>query len=556
MNTLLSPEQLWNRYNDPEADLNVRVASRGENEDSVTGQVIIDGRIMDGATARISLRYTAAKDNRNLPAVIILGRPGKAVSEEERRFYATGGFFAVSVDYSACDPENPSVYPAGLGYCTFGNCGRYYDFVDASAADTVWFNWTYSVRRAIHYLLTEEKCPTVSVVSYGDASKIAAMILGVDERVSAGAIISGAIREKCEPEKLPGSEEQDAQSIAEFAGRGEEEALRRLTGIAPQTYLTMVKAPVLVMNETNSFTIDVAANEEAAGLVGELCSMVLVPRGIDAVDPKYSEYVRRWLLKPEKHIRIPVEAFLKDGELCVKADLVELSSVSEVRLFYRRGDKNPSAANWVEIADTVHLFDSCEGQCEVVDPDEPVLFFCNAVRMGKLLSSEVHRVVPSELGEVKSNEKSRILYKGKQGRGEFVSLDPTKPRDYAFYRDNPVCAATGPYEVAGVKGRYLSTFCLNDSKYVFDDGMTLNFDVYSKNESELSVYITSMWGTNEQCVYRNTQKLVGGDLWQKISLPVSELKLFSGKATDGGFRRMLLSFCCEDEIIVNNLLVI
>lgn len=65
-----------------------------------------------------------------------------------------------------------------------------------------------------------------------------------------------------------------------------------------------------------------------------------------------------------------------------------------------------------------------------------------------------------------------------------------------------------------------------------------------------------MWGTNEQCVYRNTQKLVGGDLWQKISLPVSELKLFSGKATDGGFRRMLLSFCCEDEIIVNNLLVI
>lgn len=86
MNTLLSPEQLWNRYNDPEADLNVRVASRGENEDSVTGQVIIDGRIMDGATARISLRYTAAKDNRNLPAVIILGRPEKPFPKKSAGF--------------------------------------------------------------------------------------------------------------------------------------------------------------------------------------------------------------------------------------------------------------------------------------------------------------------------------------------------------------------------------------------------------------------------------------------------------------------------------------
>ncbi len=556
MNVLLSPEQLWSGYNNPEADLNTERSEVSDDGSKLRGQIFIDGRIVDKSASRVSLRFARQKEGENQPAVIILGRPGKSVSDEERDFYADGGFLAVSVDYSACDGESPSVYPEKIGYCVFGNCGRHYDFVDSDASETVWYNWAYNVRRTVHFLITEEKCPSVSVVSYGEASKISAMVCAVDDRVYAGAVLFGNVREECKPEK-GNLQDADANAIAAYEGKAEEEALRRITGIAPQTYMHLIKIPFLVLNGTNSTVTDTAANAETAeSVTGDNCSVALIPRGIDAASPKYAEYVRRWLTKPDRRIDIPVEAFLREGELVIKADLSALTSVSEVRLFYRRGDKDPATANWIEIKDSVHLFDSCEGSCEVVDPKEPVLFFCNAVQMGKLVSSNLGRVVPKDLGEVRTAEKSRILYKGKQGRGEFVSLDPTVPLSYAFLRDNPVSAAFGPYEVSGVKGRYLSTFCLNDSKYVFDESMTLNFDVYAKEQGELSVYITTMWGTEERCLFRNVQKIVGGDLWQKISFPVSELKLLSGKAVYVTMEKVLLSFCSEQEIIINNLLVI
>lgn len=556
---VLSPEQLWSKYTLPEADLNTRSVFKTEDTESglIRGQVFIDGRMIDGTAVRISMRYSKPNEGEELPSLVLLGKSGESISDSERDHWAASGYIALSVDYSACDDENPTVYPQGFGYCNHGNCGRYYTHVDSTAEDTVWFNWSYSVRRAVYYLSVSEKSSNISVVAYGDAAKIAMMVLGVDDRLSAGAVLFGNIWENCNPDgfRMDLDGESIDDRIAE-KNKSEEEALRRLTAIAPQTYAERIKVPVLVMLGTNSLETDITHTYEAAGRMSDLCSVCLIPRAIDSADEKYSEYIRRWLKKPCGFVQIQMSAEEKEGSLILRADLKNLTSVSEVKIYYRRGDNDWAVANWTEALELVHLFDVCEGECEVIDVTQPILFFCNAVQMGQLFSSKMMRIVPESVGSVKPCEKTRILYKGKQGAGEFIPLNPIKEQDALFLKENTVAAAVGPYEVSGVKGRNLSVFCLNDSKYIFDESMTFSFDVYAKEPCEMTVYITSMWGTAEQCVYRNVQKLLGGDLWQKISLPFSELKLAFGKAGDGQLKRVVLSFCSDEEIIINNLLVI
>jgi len=581
---ILTPQRLWAEgYTFPEKPLNeVQADERPLGDRHFVREVHIDGRVLDEQSVRVLLRVVSSDTRDIRPVMIFLPDVGCDVDEKKLATWADAGYTAVGVDYCCAAGERATVYPQSLEYCAYGKFDRHYGFVDTTAEETVWFNWAYSVRRAIHYAETIAPGAEICLISEGEASKIAMMVLGTDKRIKSAAILFGSIWEeyKNQPVNYDEIPEEDIEAHLNEEFAREQEITRRITAVSPQAYAPFINVPLLVVQGTNSSKTDPFAVYETVKRVNarvsaddvnkkfspdeqyshepqmQLCQLYFIPRMMEAHDERQMEYIKKWFKKAEPVQEIMLSAQVREGELILKASLENLGSVSDVRIYYSRGDSPAPVRNWVVARDGVHLFSSFEAVCDVVDPSQPIWFFCNAVHMGSPLSSAMCEIIPAELeGEITCIEKTRLMYNGRQGAAEFVPLNPTLAQDIDFVTPS-LHHATGPYEVSGICGRNIATYCLNDPLYVFDDTVTLTFDVFVPSECDLDVFLALKWHTDEQVILKSVQKLVGGDLWQKISIPLSEFKAVGTRQTDTEFSQMVLAVCAEEEIIINNLLVI
>ena len=79
----------------------------------------------------------------------------------------------------------------------------------------------------------------------------------------------------------------------------------------------------------------------------------------------------------------------------------------------------------------------------------------------------------------------------------------------------------------------------------------LTFDVYSKAEQELVVGIVVNYG-EDQRIYSTTEKLVGGEIWQKICLSLDEFKSDRAKGLGSWDKCEVLCLHADESIVINN----
>ncbi|MEG1710326.1 MAG: hypothetical protein RR054_01680 [Clostridia bacterium] len=556
MSTILTPFLLWKDYDTPERSLNVRVVLSYIENDLEYTELYFDGRCVDNKYVRVFAITAIPVGAKNLPVMVLIDGIERDIDKEKITYWANNGYAAVGVDY--CGGAGiKTVYPDSLDYCNYSQSGRHYSHVDTTADETVWYNWAYCVRRAITYMLSLS-CVNgkINLYSLREASKIAMMVLGVDKRIRAGAVLFGSCWEQTEFKSFQAEELSDMESAIDFRIKNEEEKERMLAGVSPQTYAALIEIPMLIVQGTNSTITDMTTVYDAVNrMKNNGNSTVLhIPRMMDTFDSKDREMLKMWFENPEPPKLVNMSATQREGKLILKADLKELRGVSDVKIYYSRGIMSQSVRNWVLAKNGTFLFDEYEAEAEIVDLNMPITVICNLINMGRTLSSHPMTIIPSSIGVLETVERTKLIYKGKQGLAEFVPMNPSQPQTLGFVLKNTLAEAVGAYDVSGVSGKNIATYCLNDPMYIFDAQSALTFDVYSAHTCDLTVYLATAWGTPNMTLFRTVHKLVGGQLWQKVSTTMDDFKSVSGKFAKDNLSSLILAFSAEQDIVLNNIL--
>ena len=78
--------------------------------------------------------------------------------------------------------------------------------------------------------------------------------------------------------------------------------------------------------------------------------------------------------------------------------------------------------------------------------------------------------------------------------------------------------------------------------------------MYSKDPQELTVSVVVDYGDGQK-IYGVTEKLVGGELWQKVCVSLAELKGERGRVPGSWSLCEVLCFEAEREVIINNVIL-
>jgi len=155
---------------------------------------------------------------------------------------------------------------------------------------------------------------------------------------------------------------------------------------------------------------------------------------------------------------------------------------------------------------------------------------------------------------VQESPKTKVIYTSNMGLSVFQVYSPLKKEGGHFYEERKLEMQVGPHDIRGISGRDFATFALNDSKYIKGEDSVLVFDVYSKNEQDVTVSIVENYGENQK-VYSVSKKLVGGDMWQKICVRLDELKCNRSRTIDSWEDCEVLALHADEDILVNNVLL-
>lgn len=557
MSEILTPQTLWKDYDETDIELNERTVHSYEEDGVNFSEVYYDGVSGERNTARVFAVTAHVKDEQpeKQPVMLLIDGVNRNTDKELMHFWARQGYLVILPDYCGGNGMR-TIYPEELRYCNYAEAGRHYTHVDTSAKDTCWYNWAYCMRRTLAYVQKVYGSSEFYVYGRYEGVRLAMMLLGLDKRIKAGALLFGCLWEDVGKEYIAGekSEGFDLKSRLEM----EEEQERRLAGISPQTYAAMIEVPVYIVQGTNATNADIIKNYEVSFRMKNLfgSTFVYLPRMTQGYGKDVDELIAVWFSSPPPARQPEIKAEVKNGCLKAHVDLMRMDNAENAEIYFSRGNAPQYVRNWIKANDVKMLIDDCFVQIEVTDLDAPVYMFANVTADGQVFSSRIISVVPSRIGVSVTSEPTKLIYKGKFGVAEFVPMDPTKPQTPEFVRNNPVVAAAGAFDVMGIKGRALATFALNDDNVRISPDSALTFDVCSAVQQEMKVYYLTDWGNANSKGYSVSVSLVGGKLWQKVSITQEDFKSLSGTSAQNKEtqNKKLLAFVAEEEIILNNIL--
>lgn len=563
--TLFTPITLWKEFNPTDEDTYKKVV-KTEVKDGIVYEYFFftSEKTSDGETrAFAAAAYPQFQEG--LPLVVFVNEADCGLDIKRLEYWAKSGYCAASVDSRG---ESPSgfftFYPKSLEYCNYISSGRRLTNVDTNAKETCWYHWTVNNRRLITAMLENDFIDKekIAIYSIHNSSIIALQIIAMDNRIALGAVLYGScwegIQNAVDLKKIEDVKLKDELNV-------QEERQRWLAGICPQSYVPFVKIPFYLALGTNSIITDVdKAYDVVARMPNDKQSRIfLAPRTMDCAKKEYRQNLDKWIGSHFSQCLVKYKPFVKfsivSGKLTMSTDTSELENtekIDKVYILYARGDIPNYLRNWQEadvVKENPKLYTAI---AEICDADMEVSAFCHILlESGQWISSAIDSVIPSKLGQIEVLPKGRVLYDSRASKNSFVPLNPTICQTMDFLDSNTVSDAEGPFRIKGVSGTAISTYALSDKFFIFDSESVLTFDVFSLKEQKLDIYISTDWGNMEQKLYKTTINLLGGNLWQKVVLPINQFKNESNRQLKDIVNANILSFVAQKKIIINNIVL-
>lgn len=540
---ILTTDLLWADFDPATEQLDSDMFACRTADGLLTKKLYFNGSTFpSGHKTRVYGAVCRPDDQESHKGVLVIGDYKKPVSEGDLAELAKQGFVTMSVDYAGAGVNGGlgTIYPDEQKHL-YADRAQGLFYVGNSVKDNKIYEYVKNSRRAIGYLLEQEGVTEVSVVCVNKGSYIGTIVLGTDTRVARGIVVFGALYRE-----YPLSEENATDD--NLSRRLEEEDVARAwtMGLAPQSYVMQIHAPLYVVLSANSKHVDIVEESKMYYRVNDDSRLLILPTTADYLPQKYMSGVVGWLNGKTVGDDFGFESFVDDdGDYCVK--LTTDTKIDDCSVWYC---VNPSyrARYWAR-AKLVQDEGFCTAKLNTYQKDCDISAFC-------LLDGDI--AVSSSLLDVKVRNAANVKLYGNvvfSGDAEQTIVPLNRGSDW-WGKDIDVKLAKGYLGIVGVSGSSFATFGIADTSVKRSDVFTVSFDVCTDVRQKLTINVVCDYGVTNT-VYRCVTKLIGDGKWQRVTVEAKDFhRVDDNRPMTDDDRADCLELFAETEIIVNNIMLV
>lgn len=515
MKQLLTPSEIWNapKENVPlECDKVVHTERDGMNYE----EVYFTGNVQGTSKTRV-FGVVCSPLGKSDKAILLIKPVDERINTDELAFFVSQGYTVMQIDNYGKRPVGKyTIYPQCFDYC---NCAATTARAVDSVFDTVWYQQMNNLIKAVEYLHTQEGVQKVSVITVGTGSELGIPLLAVDKTLYSGGVFLGSLLKKAEDKN---KDKEEITLNEELDDRQDVQAWTM--GMAPQSYLSLIERPVLILNSAYSAN-DLFEQYSQFERMNENCRFSVVPNTFDFVPLKTLKAALKWLFEPNANA-LQLTLAPTETELAVRIQSDVLCDC-----YYTRGNEFPS--NWIkaetdaEKSAKLKLY-AAKTVVQVFAVSNDALPVCSAVL--KINAN----------GQYKKEPLENLLFNGTMD-SIFVANEKTW-----FGETTKLQKKSGPHKIKGIFGTHFSTFAIGDNKTGLDKVSVFSFDVFSEKAQTLKVTVSS----NDSKAHTELT-LDGYENWQRFTLASDSI---TGWISSENYR--CVSFEAQEGVIISNVMAL
>ena len=538
MDSVLNSQTLWEGY-DPSAEpLETVVLKQTRSKNLVTKSLYFTGReLKNGTKTRVYAQICYMDTCQDKPAVLVVTNYSRPICEQALNDIAARGFVAMSIDFAGRREMGlHTLYPETLDYCNADVARSIFEIHD-TPRETKLFEYALNCRRAITYLQEVEMVSSVSVLTAGKGVYVGIIVLGVDSRVTNGAILFGNLH-RSYPE--PTAEEKaDLERNIAYDNRRQVWTL----GLAPQTYTQQIKVPVYVVDSANSPYVDLTQASKMFLRLNSNSRFLILPNTVDYLPESYVDGIMRWLNGEQAPAKSEIKSFFDGVDFCLR--VVTTHPLDKTSLWYCTNDG--LAKHWTKATLTesdngyVAKLSLYEKECKVTayalfDGDISVSTTLFNESVSALNVKKAANIIFSGTG------KQSLIPLSTDGQWWSVKLQPKLAKGYLG--------------ILGAKGKALATFAVNDKSIHTSSAFTVCFDVCSEMRQIIKVTAVCKFGDANEC-YSQTKEIIGSGKWERVNFDTANFhSVKDSKQLSETKKVEMLVISADSEIIVNNIFLV
>lgn len=499
----MTPIEVWEDCNPVSEPLEIEVVRTYEKDGFVYEKIYFTVKKTGKADLRAYVLTARPKKKGKLPTVLVTTASfGKEIDESLFGGMMSDGYCVVAVDLEGEKEgkQRYTFYPDDLDYCNLERAGRHLNYAEPSSKDTVWYQWTYIVRRVITLIgeLSYADSEKIVMIGINDGTPVLWQTAAMDARLSGGVSIFGYNLDVKEGEK----EETDCW----------------LSGVDPRSYAPFVTMPILHVSGTNT-----------ADNVLESTERIVEKMNENSVFYSDYEFGNGFSLSGKQVFA--VKEFIKKifaGESFTETPTFETETGIDGEMKMKiiaPGAK--SAEIWYSyLTDSEKMFwkkiEAGKKSGEIVAnfslglSDEKVIIFARANYGKYSLTSRPKFIQTSETGaSVPEKRSTKILFDGTT----IKSLVPII--ENAYVHDNPLEIKEGALGLMGITSRKGGFGYILDPEQPLDLSLaeSLQLEIFTLTDCTLEIRLRS-----EERTYIVSKHFRGGTGWQRVHLSSSAFK--------------------------------
>lgn len=478
-------------------------------------------------------------------AVLVVGDFASPIDEKVLLDLADRGFVAMSIDFAGFRQIGLfTLYPEDIDYCNYRFKQSMFE-ISETAEQTKLYEYSLNCRRAITYLLDEENVETISLLAVDEGVYTGLIVLGVDSRVSNGAILFGNLYrdfpERSISENMIGADEEELNRHIAYDMHRQMWTL----GLAPQTYALQIKAPVYIVNSANSPQVDVMQTSKTFARVNGESRLLILPTSMDYLPKSYTDGVVQWLRGCEPPQKSDLKSFVdSNGDYCLR---VTTSHPIEKTSVWYCTDFDGRARHWTKAALT-------QGEGCYIAKLNLYEKLCNVASFA-LFDGDVSISTPilSEKVTVANIKKANnIIFSGTGSQPLIPVCEPSM----WWNVDLEPKLSKGYLKIVGAKGKDFATFAINDKSIRMNPAFTVGFDVCAKTRQQIVVTAVCKFGSKNER-YVQSKHVVGNGKWERLTFDKNNFhREEDGKQILETEQVEMIIISADSDIIVNNIFLV
>ncbi len=531
--------ELWQSFVQSQTALDTNIICTDSVGEHTITRLYYTGRSIEQTCSRVYGVVVCPKKASH--AILVVGRPDKPVDTAELGYWADKGYMTMGIDYAGDMYQGRhSIYPQSISYANYDKSGH--REIGAESHQCKWYEYSVNTMRAVTYLL-ESGADKVSIVSYGMASRIACIVLAIDNRVTNGAILFGSLHDELPyvDSVLLDADSQKAEIEHNIAIN---EQLRQWELLySPQSYVHNIHVPIYMLASGNSLVTDVLALSDSYYRTNDSSRLMVLPDTLDYCHNGILNGISQWLAGVQVPDDIELEYVNNNGVLTIIAR--SNLPLDKLQLWYcRNGQDNGKHWNRTTLYSTdtqgvytadIQLYRHNSKLLSLVTYHGDIAVSSSLLTVDIDSSYELSHAVP-------------VLYRGGT---PFRFVAVSAGGDYHGI-SNGIEQTTGYLDIDGAKGCVLATFAVKDGSVSMSDSDTMTMDICCDTAQMFNVLLIENYGAQEQR-YTATVALVGDGKWQQVVLDTSMFHSSNGQIMPSHVHADMMVFYAKELFIINNI---